>query len=113
VLSFSHTVDHENISTEFHTEEGPFTQVPLKGKRSSLVWVVNPGRAETLLALDDETLGQRIEEMMQSMLGKVTLDVRPQAWATVWSGSACFCRQAHCADRRSCSRVSANRCTGP
>ncbi len=80
VLSFSHTVDHENISTEFHTEEGPFTQVPLKGKRSSLVWVVNPGRAETLLALDDETLGQRIEEMMQSMLGKVTLDVRPQAW---------------------------------
>lgn len=80
VLSFSHTVDHENISTEFHTEEGPFTQVPLKGKRSSLVWVVNPERAETLLALDDEALGRRVEEMMQSMLGKVTIDISPQAW---------------------------------
>lgn len=80
VLSFAHEVEHENISTEFHTEEGPFTQVPLKGKRSSLVWVVNPGRAEMLLALDDVTLAQRIEDMMQSMLGKVTIDVRPQAW---------------------------------
>ncbi len=80
VLSFAHDLEHGNISTEFHTEEGPFTQVPLKGKRSSLVWVVNPGRAETLLTLDDGTLSQRIEDMMQSMLGKVTLDIRPQAW---------------------------------
>jgi len=80
VLSFAHEVEHENISTEFHTEEGPFTQVPLKGKRSSLVWVVNPGRAEMLLALDDLALAQRIEDMMQSMLGKVTIDIRPQAW---------------------------------
>ena len=80
VLSFAHEVEHENISTEFHTEEGPFTQVPLKGKRSSLVWVVNPDRAEMLLALDDVALAQRIEDMMQSMLGKVTIDIRPQAW---------------------------------
>ncbi|PWU76485.1 UbiH/UbiF family hydroxylase [Ochrobactrum sp. POC9] len=80
VLSFSHSVDHENISTEFHTEEGPFTQVPLKGKRSSLVWVVNPGRAEGLLALDETTLAQRIEDMMQSMLGKIKLEIKPQAW---------------------------------
>lgn len=80
VLSFAHEVEHENISTEFHTEEGPFTQVPLKGKRSSLVWVVNPDRAEMLLTLDDAALGQRIENMMQSMLGKVTIDIRPQAW---------------------------------
>ena len=80
VLSFSHSVDHENISTEFHTEEGPFTQVPLKGKRSSLVWVVNPGRAEALLALDEATLAQRIEDMMQSMLGKINLEIKPQAW---------------------------------
>ncbi len=80
VLSFAHTVDHQNVSTEFHTEEGPFTQVPLKGRRSSLVWVVNPARAETLLALDDAALAARIEEMMQWMLGRVAIDVRPQAW---------------------------------
>ncbi|PWL18753.1 UbiH/UbiF family hydroxylase [Falsochrobactrum shanghaiense] len=80
VLSFAHTLDHQNISTEFHTEEGPFTQVPLTGRRSSLVWVINPGKAETLLALDDTALAGRIESMMQSMLGKVTLETKPQAW---------------------------------
>ncbi len=80
VLSFSHAIDHQNISTEFHTEEGPFTQVPLKGKRSSLVWVVNSERAQTLLSLDDSILATRIEAMMQSMLGPISIDVRPQAW---------------------------------
>ena len=80
VLSFAHTVDHQNISTEFHTEEGPFTQVPLKGKRSSLVWVVNPRRAEALRALDGAALATRVEDMMQSMLGQITVEVGPQAW---------------------------------
>lgn len=80
VLSFSHSIDHQNISTEFHTEEGPFTQVPLKGKRSSLVWVVNSERAQTLLSLDEIALSERIEDMMQSMLGPIKIDVAPQAW---------------------------------
>ncbi|MFD1200238.1 UbiH/UbiF family hydroxylase [Brucella gallinifaecis] len=80
VLSFAHEVDHQNISTEFHTEEGPFTQVPLKGKRSSLVWVVNPNRADELLKLDETAFAQRIEAMMQSMLGRITIDIQPQAW---------------------------------
>lgn len=80
VLSFSHMIDHENVSTEFHTEEGPFTQVPLKGKRSSLVWVVNPDRAEKLLALDGTALAVHIEDMMQSMLGKIRPEIEPQAW---------------------------------
>ncbi len=42
VLNFAHGREHGNISTEFHTETGPFTQVPLPGRRSSLVWVVRP-----------------------------------------------------------------------
>ena len=80
VLSFAHSISHENISTEFHTEHGPFTQVPLKGKRSSLVWVVNPERAETLLTLDDQALAAQVEEMMQSMLGQIEIDASPQGW---------------------------------
>jgi 2-polyprenyl-6-methoxyphenol hydroxylase-like FAD-dependent oxidoreductase len=32
VLNFAHSLPHENISTEFHTESGPFTQVPLPGQ---------------------------------------------------------------------------------
>jgi 2-octaprenyl-6-methoxyphenol hydroxylase len=80
VLSFAHALDHENISTEFHTEDGPFTQVPLPGRRSSLVWVANPGLAEKLMAIDPAALGREVEERMHSILGKVTVDTKQQAW---------------------------------
>ncbi|MBN9135049.1 UbiH/UbiF family hydroxylase [Phyllobacterium sp.] len=80
VLSFSHTRDHHDISTEFHTEHGPFTQVPLAGTRSSLVWVTTPAHAAELLDLNAEQLAVRVEERMQSMLGAVTIDVEAQAW---------------------------------
>ncbi len=61
-----------NVSTEFHTPTGPFTQVPLPGQRSSLVWVQAPAEAEAFLALSPEEISRRIETRMQSMLGKVT-----------------------------------------
>ncbi|RUW16938.1 FAD-dependent monooxygenase, partial [Mesorhizobium sp. M4B.F.Ca.ET.013.02.1.1] len=80
VLNFSHRSDHAFTSTEFHTETGPFTQVPLPGNRSSLVWVVKPETATELAALDNATLSQRVEEQMQSMLGRVTVDPGRQVY---------------------------------
>lgn len=80
VLNFSHRSDHAFTSTEFHTETGPFTQVPLPGNRSSLVWVVKPETATELAALDDATLSQRVEEQMQSMLGRVTVEPGRQVY---------------------------------
>ena len=74
VLNFSHRSEHGFVSTEFHTETGPFTQVPLPGRRSSLVWVVKPETAQELAALDDATLSARVEDMMQSMLGRVSVE---------------------------------------
>ncbi|RUX77170.1 MULTISPECIES: UbiH/UbiF family hydroxylase [unclassified Mesorhizobium] len=74
VLNFGHSGDHAFTSTEFHTETGPFTQVPLPGNRSSLVWVVKPETATELAALDDATLSQRVEQQMQSMLGRVAVE---------------------------------------
>ncbi|MFB9950870.1 UbiH/UbiF family hydroxylase [Rhizobium puerariae] len=80
VLNFAHTLPHANISTEFHTESGPFTQVPLPGSRSSLVWVVKPQEAERLLGLPLEALSRAVEDRMQSMLGRVTIEGMPQVW---------------------------------
>lgn len=80
ILSFAHEFPHNNISTEFHTEDGPFTQVPLPGNNSSLVWVLNPERANRILGLGKEALGRAIEERMQAMLGKVTVITPAQAW---------------------------------
>jgi 2-octaprenyl-6-methoxyphenol hydroxylase len=80
VLNFGHSLPHQNISTEFHTESGPFTQVPLPGGRSSLVWVQNPSDAAARQALSLAELGNVVEERMQSMLGKVTVEEGVQIW---------------------------------
>jgi len=80
VLTFEHSRDHGFVSTEFHTERGPFAQVPMKGKRSSLVWVETPAEAKRIASLDGDTLARMIEERMQSMLGKVSNVSRPQCW---------------------------------
>ena len=80
VLNFAHTRPHGNVSTEFHTPTGPFTQVPLGGDRSSLVWVVTPEQAAELTALPLEDLSRRVEERMQSMLGTVTVEDNVQTW---------------------------------
>lgn len=80
VLNFRHGLPHRNVSTEFHGEWGPFTQVPLPGNRSSLVWVLNPKEAESLASLPLQQLSRRVEERMQSMLGTVEVEEGAQVW---------------------------------
>lgn len=93
VLNFSHRSDHGFTSTEFHTETGPFTQVPLPGgHRSSLVWVVKPETAEELAALDNDKLSARIERQMQSMLGRVTVGAGQQIYPLSASSSFRFAK---------------------
>lgn len=74
VLTFAHSRGHSHTSTEFHTETGPFTTVPLPGNRSSLVWVMSPEDVDDVSAMSDEPLSKRIEAKMHSILGKVTID---------------------------------------
>ena len=73
-LSFKHSRPHRDTSTEFHTPSGPFTLVPLPGQRSSLVWVLEPYRAEEMASLDDTALGEEIERAAHSILGKVEIE---------------------------------------
>ncbi|HXV30086.1 MAG TPA: UbiH/UbiF family hydroxylase [Sinorhizobium sp.] len=80
VLNFAHELPHHEVSTEFHTESGPFTQVPLPGNRSSLVWVQKPRDAEETLKLPMDILSRTIEDRMQSILGKVTAEGTPQSF---------------------------------
>jgi 2-octaprenyl-6-methoxyphenol hydroxylase len=70
----SHTAEHDSTSTEFHTRSGPFTLVPLPGRRSSLVWVTQPRHAERLRALDDHDLAQAIGMRARPLLGDIRID---------------------------------------
>lgn len=80
VLTFGHSRPHGFVSTEFHAEAGPCVQVPLPGNRSSLVWVNTPAQAEALMALNDEALALKVEERLDSILGRVTLEPGRQLW---------------------------------
>jgi 2-octaprenyl-6-methoxyphenol hydroxylase len=73
-FNLTHARPHRDISTEFHTESGPFTLVPLPGKRSSLVWVVEPTEAERIAALDDAALNKEVEQRSHSILGKIMVE---------------------------------------
>ena len=85
VTNFTHSRPHADVSAEFHTETGPFTQVPLPAKtgaknRSSLVWVVKPEQAEVWLSRDKTSIESEIGRRMQNCLGQVTLENDLQAF---------------------------------
>ena len=78
---FEHQLPHEDISTEFHTREGPCTLVPLaspdqshgRPQVSSLVWMVRSAKARALRRLDDEAFSLAVERCTHSILGKMRL----------------------------------------
>ncbi len=76
VCNLRHSEPHHDTSTEFHTEAGPFTMVPLPGNRSSLVLVAKPADVDRLKGLDDAALGAELETRSQSILGTIAIDGR-------------------------------------
>jgi 2-octaprenyl-6-methoxyphenol hydroxylase len=73
-FNVSHTRPHRNVSTEFHTPQGPCVFVPLPGNRCSVVWVTRPAEAERLCALDDAALSEAAEKQSHSILGRMTAE---------------------------------------
>jgi 2-octaprenyl-6-methoxyphenol hydroxylase len=73
-FNISHSRTHRNISTEFHTPQGPCVFVPLPGDRSSVVWVTAPKQAEQLMALSDDELSEAAEKQSHSILGHVRVE---------------------------------------
>jgi len=73
-FNVSHARPHQNVSTEFHTPEGPCVFVPLPGDRCSVVWVASPKQAELLYALSDEALSEAAEKQSHSILGRMKVE---------------------------------------
>ncbi len=72
-FAVAHARDHEDVSTEFHTADGPFTLVPSGPLRSTVVWMTSPARAERLMAMDDAGFALEAERTCRSILGRLTL----------------------------------------
>ncbi len=73
-LNLAHARPHDDTSTEFHTESGPFTLVPLPGRRSSLVCVLEPAHAAELAAMNDAELSREIERRAHSLFGAMNVE---------------------------------------
>ena len=73
-FNIRHSRPHRNISTEFHTSQGPCVFVPLPGNRSSVVWVAAPKEAERLIALSDDELSEAAEAQSHSILGRISVE---------------------------------------
>jgi 2-octaprenyl-6-methoxyphenol hydroxylase len=95
VTTLSVEYPHEDISTEFHTETGPFTLVPLAGQRVSLVWVDRPDVADAAAQSAEPDFNAKVERKARSMLGRMSAD----------SERAVFPLRAMLAERFAASRI--------
>ncbi len=92
-LNLAHARPHDDTSTEFHTESGPFTLVPLPGRRSSLVCVLDPAHAAELAAMNDAELSHEIECRAHSLLGAMDVEPGRGIFPLAIETADCFARE--------------------
>ncbi len=80
VVDFKHEKSTQYTSTEFHTNSGPFTIVPHDHHKAGLVWMETPQTVKELLDLSNHEFELKIEQKMQSFLGKITLNSQPKSF---------------------------------
>lgn len=91
-LNLTHARPHHDTTTEFHTESGPFTLVPLPGLRSSLVCVLDPAAAAELYQKPDAELSQEIERRAHSLLGRMSVEAGRGLFPLAVEGAQSFAR---------------------
>ena len=91
-LNLAHDRPHHDTSTEFHTASGPFTLVPLPGRRSSLVCVLAPEDAGPLSTRSDAELSVEIERRAHSLFGKMSVEQGRGMFPLAVQTARCFGR---------------------
>ncbi|GGH33533.1 2-octaprenyl-6-methoxyphenyl hydroxylase [Alsobacter metallidurans] len=80
VATIGHERDHEGRAEEHFLPSGPFAILPLRGRRSSIVWTERSENVPALLGLADDDLLAEIERRFGLRHGRLTLETRPAAW---------------------------------
>ena len=112
-FNVGHTRPHGNISTEFHTPQGPCVFVPLPDHRCSVVWVTNPKEAERLRGLSDDELSDAAEKQSHSILGRMTVAGGRHVFPLVDRAAASVRAKTRGAGRRSRACAPADRRARP
>jgi 2-octaprenyl-6-methoxyphenol hydroxylase len=71
VTTVAHERDHHGRAEEHFLPAGPFAILPLKGRRSSLVWTEKTREAERIIALGDQEFHAEVERRFGLHLGEI------------------------------------------
>ena len=80
VVSVEHERDHEGRAEEHFLPAGPFAILPLKGKRSSLVWTETRAEAARIVALSGNDFHAELETRFGFHLGELRALDAPRAF---------------------------------
>jgi 2-octaprenyl-6-methoxyphenol hydroxylase len=72
VINVGHERDHNGRAEEHFLPAGPFAILPLKGRRSSIVWTEAVREAERIVALPDDAFHAELEQRFKLHLGEIT-----------------------------------------
>ncbi len=72
VTNVGHERDHEGRAVEHFLPAGPFAVLPLKGRRSSIVWTETTSEADRIMALPDDAFHHELERRFKLHLGEIT-----------------------------------------
>ena len=71
VVNVAHERDHQGRAEEHFLPAGPFAILPLKGRRSSIVWTETTAEAERIIALPDDAFHAELEQRFKLHLGDI------------------------------------------
>jgi 2-octaprenyl-6-methoxyphenol hydroxylase len=71
VINVGHERDHNGRAEEHFLPAGPFAILPLKGRRSSIVWTETTRNAERIMALSDAAFHAELEQRFKLRLGDI------------------------------------------
>ena len=80
VVTVGHERDHEGRAEEHFLPAGPFAILPLKGKRSSLVWTETRAEAARIVALPEAEFHGELEQRFGLHLGEIKALDKPRAF---------------------------------
>ncbi len=86
-FAVTHSIPHNNISTEIHNSGGPFTLVPLPDKEgkpsSAIVWMENGEKAKNLMEMETKKFEREMTVRSCNILGPLRLASKRSLWPII------------------------------
>jgi 2-octaprenyl-6-methoxyphenol hydroxylase len=73
VTTVAHEREHHGRAEEHFLPAGPFAMLPLRNRRSSIVWTERTAEAERIVALDDTAFHAELEQRFGLKLGDIAI----------------------------------------